>query len=120
MPIHHAINKYGVNNFTFEVLMECLPESIDFFEKAFIQGYSSSHVLYNIQTGGQGGWGHIDNRGSKRSEESRKKMSDAARLRPKRISTDETKAKQSTSLKGHKVSEETRKKISDALRRRTS
>jgi|LakMenEpi03Aug12_release.lakeMendotaPanAssembly.Ray.scaffolds.fasta_scaffold227007_4 hypothetical protein len=46
------------------------------------------------------------------SEETRKKMSDSAKLRP--IRTDEYKKKMSETLKGRVISEETRKKMSNS------
>lgn len=52
--------------------------------------------------------------GHKHSEETRKKMSEAAKHRPKRTFSEESKKKMSEIRKGWKPSEETRKKMSEA------
>ena len=55
--------------------------------------------------------GHITNVGRKKSEETRRKMSEAAKGH---ILTEETKRKIGEAMKGHTVSEQTRIKISKA------
>lgn len=68
--IHKAIYKYGWDNFTKEIVMEC---EFD-WEKIFIKEYNTlSPNGYNLTTGGD------DDRPS---DESRQRMSAAAKLRP--------------------------------------
>lgn len=57
--IHQAIKKYGVDNFTFEILEICKIEELDVKEKQWIQFYHS-YIYdpqangYNLTIGGQG------------------------------------------------------------------
>lgn len=54
--IHKAIRKYGVDNFTFEIIEECPREELDDKEKFWIKYYNSfSNNGYNMTPGGQGG-----------------------------------------------------------------
>lgn len=54
--IDKAIQKYGVENFSFEILELCLKNELDEKEKKFIQEYNSiTPNGYNIKEGGQGG-----------------------------------------------------------------
>jgi group I intron endonuclease len=84
-PIYHAFKKYGIESFSFEILMECPVDSLDFFEIAFISGYQSyGPAGYNLTEGGgsPSGWNHTDET--------------KAKLRLKavgRVTSDETKAK---------------------------
>ena len=51
--ISSAIRKYGVENFSFEVLKECTVEELDELEKAYIKEYGSLVPFgYNIDSGG--------------------------------------------------------------------
>ena len=55
MPIHSAMAKYGIDNFTFEVLEECLPDELDAKEKHWIARLNTiSPDGYNVLPGGQG------------------------------------------------------------------
>lgn len=52
--LHQAIRKYGAENFTWEVLIECSIEDIDKLEQKYIQEYNSiAPNGYNILIGGQ-------------------------------------------------------------------
>ena len=50
--IHKALNKYGVNNFSFEVLEECNPNELDEKEIFWIDYYDSYYNGYNCTKGG--------------------------------------------------------------------
>lgn len=51
--LHEAFRKYGVDNFTFEIIEECKIEELDEKEKYWIQHYNSlSPNGYNITLGG--------------------------------------------------------------------
>lgn len=54
-PIHLAMNKYGVNNFTIEILEECKRENLDEREIYWINFYNSNNkdCGYNLTDGGQ-------------------------------------------------------------------
>ena len=55
MAIHKAIQKYGINNFTFEILEECEEQQLDNREKYWIN-YFNSYLGegYNAAPGGEG------------------------------------------------------------------
>lgn len=54
MPIHSAFRKYGIENFSFEILEECTYEELDDKEKYWIiKKNSLSPKGYNILEGGQ-------------------------------------------------------------------
>lgn len=93
----NAINYYGIDNFTCEILCWCADkETLDQKEIECIQALNATdpQIGYNIQSGGNGGFSHIDisgennpmygvhrygsdnpNYGNKWSEESRQMMS---------------------------------------------
>lgn len=53
----NAVKKYGIENFSFEVLEECSEEQLDDKEKFYIKEYNSTdeNLGYNITSGGTGG-----------------------------------------------------------------
>lgn len=50
--LNNAIKKYGKNNFNIELLHECNPKFLNYFEKLFISEYNSVDNGYNITKGG--------------------------------------------------------------------
>ena len=54
--IHKAIRKYGVESFSFEILILCSPKELDELEKYYIKYYNSNNkdIGYNIAEGGGG------------------------------------------------------------------
>ena len=108
MLIHKSIQKYGAENFSFEVLLECPAEMLNDWERDMIALYDCiSPNGYNLTEGGGG---------CKCSEETRLKMSEAK----KGIHlSEETRLKMSNIRKGVKRkphSEETKHKISESLK----
>lgn len=53
-PLYQAIRKYGVENFSFEVLEECDTSLLDEKEVYYINLYNSYKEGYNATLGGQG------------------------------------------------------------------
>lgn len=53
-PLYRAINKYGIDNFSFDVIEECPKESLDEREQFWIKHYNSYKDGYNQTIGGQG------------------------------------------------------------------
>lgn len=105
-----AFRKYGIENFTFEVLEYCNSEN-ELFDRE--QHYISMlNPQYNMNEGGSG------NKGHKLSNKMKKKLSDISKKNWDK-KTDIEKNKILKNLKGpkigHSVSEETRKKISQKL-----
>lgn len=71
-PIHLAMQKYGVKNFTLVVLCECTQEELNEMERYYIKFYHSNDKKYgyNITEGGQ------DNFALKRAQHSQAKLSE--------------------------------------------
>lgn len=53
-PLYSAFKKYGMDNFKFEILEECLVDKLDEREIYWIDYYDSYNTGYNNTTGGQG------------------------------------------------------------------
>lgn len=55
-PLYQAFQKYGIKNFNFEILEECLESQLNEKEKEYIKQYNSltSENGYNIRSGGEG------------------------------------------------------------------
>lgn len=105
---YNAIQKYGWENFSHEVLYEGLSkEEAEEKEIELIAQYKStdSEYGYNIAIGGR------TNKGVKRSEEYKRHLSERRKGKPL---SEETKRKLSESLKGRVYSEETKRKMSEA------
>ena len=51
-PLYNAIRKYGVENFSFEVIEECSEEKLNEREIYWIKKYDSFHNGYNLTPGG--------------------------------------------------------------------
>ena len=92
VPIKRAIEKYGQDAFTYEILHDgIIPEFLDDLERGVIEKFNTMAPQgYNLTYGGGGG---------SPSEETRRKMSEAH--------------------KGKKLSEEHRRKISEAHKDKT-
>lgn len=54
-PIYRAIRKYGIENFSFEVIEECKVSELNQKEKEYIQKYNSFFDGYNQNLGGDCG-----------------------------------------------------------------
>ena len=112
--ISKAMAKYGINNFTFEIIAECLSQNdTDKVEVDLIKQYDScnKYIGYNIKSGGivSTGWHHTNEtkikiskseKGKIISAESKLKMSNSKKVRP--CST-ETRLKQSETKKKNKL-----------------
>lgn len=51
-PLYNAIRKYGIENFSFEVIEECSKEKLNEREIYWIKKYDSFHNGYNLTPGG--------------------------------------------------------------------
>lgn len=58
--LQNSWNKYGENNFFFEILELCQEEELNDREKFWIETYYSNNPIsgYNLTSGGDGGWNH--------------------------------------------------------------
>lgn len=81
--LQNAYNKYGTNNFIFEVLLYCDIENLDFYEQEFVNALGPEYNIRKIVTSNRG---HVvseetkrkismSNLGQKRSSAARKNMS---------------------------------------------
>lgn len=68
-PLYNAMNKYGVNNFVFELLLECNNDHMNIYEKRYIELYNTYPPPngYNLTSGGDSNY--------RLTEESRNKIS---------------------------------------------
>lgn len=53
-PLYQAFAKYGMENFSFEVLEECLASDLNIKEMSYIKLYDTYHNGYNQTEGGEG------------------------------------------------------------------
>lgn len=53
-PLYRAMNKYGVENFSIQILEQCSPEEMDQREMYWINKLQSYHNGYNATLGGDG------------------------------------------------------------------
>jgi len=50
-PFHKALNKYGLNGFDFEILIECSPDDLNYWEQYYINYYKSNIYIYGDKYG---------------------------------------------------------------------
>ena len=108
--LQRAWNKYGQENFSFEILELCSEDMLDEIEIRYIDAYDSHNNGYNIEPGGNQ-YKHLTddtkkkigdaNRGRIRSEEAKQKMS-------------ELRSGKNNAMYGKHHSEESKKKMSDS------
>ena len=115
--LKQAIKKYGVENFTKEILEFCDKEvELNDLEKHYIDKYKSTDksIGYNLTPGGDGNPGFF-NKGKHHSEETKKKIGESVKGDKNgffgKHHSEETKNKISESKKGIKLSDETIKKL---------
>ena len=131
-PIHSDLETYGLDNFKFEVLLECPEDMLCQWERDMIALYDSDDPEkgyndkgdrpYSLKTSeslkGHKSWNKGKpawNKGISCSEEHKRKISEAKKGIPL---SEEHKRKISEANKGHKHTEEERRKISEANRGR--
>ena len=114
--VKRAIEKYGKNAFTYEILHDgVIPEFLDTLEIESIEKFNTiAPHGYNLTYGGEGGTP---------SEETRRKMSEAQKGEKNpmygKSPSEETIRKRSEALTGKKRTSETRKKLSEAQKGKT-
>lgn len=92
--LYKAIQKYGIDNFDFEIIEECLQEELDKKEKYYIEKYNAYYNGYNMTKGGDG------KNGYRLTQESIEKMKKSLKEHYKKHpNTQETKDKRIKSLK---------------------
>jgi group I intron endonuclease len=104
--LQNAYNKYGENNFKFEVLLCCDKKDLLFYEQRAINIYKMEN-LYNLRPKAE------SNLGRKNSESSIQKMKESHRGYK---TSEETKRKISNALRGKKKTPDHIKKVADAVR----
>ena len=106
--LHNAYKKYGKKNFKREILRYAsFEDELDFMECFYIQECGTRRPYgYNIAFGGKGGYT------GEMSEESRKKISDFHKGKPKSLAHRMKLSKAKKGIPTHKQTEETRRKQS--------
>ena len=118
--------RFPPDQYSYEVLLACDDDCLDFFERAFVDGYDSHRNGLNKTIGGTDikvRYPDAETRakisaarkGKPRSEETKAKMSAAKKGKPM---CESTKSKLLEANLGRKASEETRRKMSEAHNRR--
>lgn len=80
-PIDQAIDEYGVENFTFKIEKECLPEELDFYERETIKKYNTLWPNgYNMDDGGRCGFNNHEETRRKKSESAKKRTGEKHNL----------------------------------------
>jgi hypothetical protein len=79
--IYHSLKKYGYENHIFEIIEECSVDELNVREEYWIRLYQSHVIGLNICEGGNS-FGKC-NRGKKRSEDIKNKISNTKKLNPK-------------------------------------
>ena len=123
---YNAIQKYGWDSFTHEIIADNLSkkEAQDMESKLIVEYKTQNENFgYNLESGGSAPQ-HSDatieklrllNKSRIVSEETKKKMREADKLRPIHKHTEEAKLKISAAKIGHKVSDETKEKLRKAF-----
>ena len=108
--LQRSYNKYGKENFVFEVLFICSPESLLFYEQQFLDQWKPE---YNISINAL-----APTRGRKLTEEHKQKVGIAMKGHENYFikHSEETKQKISKSMKGYKKSKKHRENLSKALK----
>ncbi len=124
---HRAIEKHGIEKFSWEILCECSKEELDEKESFYIKEYNTiSPYGYNLTSGGAGciGYKHDDaskekigavHRGKVLSKETKEKMSIShVGLKHTKETREKMKLRKNGML-GKKHSEETKRKMSKVM-----
>lgn len=105
--LQNSVNKYGFENFKFEIIEECDKNDLSVRERYWISHYNSMNEGYNMTSGGENipGWQQTD--------EVRNKISEALKLNNGMKRPDVAKRANSDRI----WSEESRRKASESRRR---
>ena len=118
--LQSSVNKYGIENFVFEILEECSKDLLIEREQYWIDSLNSYSNGYNSTPKASNNGGLTEetiiklkkiHTGKKMSEEAKKKMSNSKKGRKL---SEETKEKLRKISTGKKMSEETKKKMSES------
>tara|TARA_Y100000389_G_C17322838_1_gene443972 strand:+ start:113 stop:814 length:702 start_codon:yes stop_codon:yes gene_type:complete len=92
--LDNAIRKYGVDNFTVDILKVCEEKDLNYWEEFYIKEYNTLYPNgYNLTTGGAS---------HRKSDNTKKLMSEIMKIKGGHSQTEETKQKISNSLKNNK------------------
>lgn len=130
-PIDKAIKEFGVENFNFQILLECPPDMLDVWERDMINLHDTLYPKgYNMSGGGRSGFDTHEetrrkisesNKGKHNySEEMRRKVSIAMKGNKNCLGREmktSTRQKISESLKDHHPSESTRRKMRESRKK---
>lgn len=109
-PLYDSIRKYGIDNFTFEVILYTSAECIDKDEMRLIKEYNSINAGYNLTEGGGGG-DTFSNRDEVSQNITRERIS-----KKSKIANSKNRALHSENTKKLWVDDTYRKKVIDGLK----
>lgn len=104
--IQEDYNKYGKENFVFEILLICELEYLIYYEQKYVDILKPEYNIFVKCV--------TSRKGNHLTESHKKKISESMKGK---IITEETRLKISKALTGRHISEEVRKKLSDAQRK---
>lgn len=108
--LQRAWNKYGQDNFSFEILELCSEDVLDEVETRYIEAYDSINKGYNIESGG--------NENKRLSEETKEKIRNAhlgkSMSEESRRKMSESRTGKNNGMYGKRHSEESKKKMSES------
>ena len=118
-PLYRAFRKYGIENFSFEVILECEEWELDEWEIYFIE-------IYKSYCGNKNGWGYNQSLGGESGSRGYKWTKEQKEKQSKRVKGEkngfygkshskEAKEKMSKKRKGKTLSQEHKAKISDGI-----
>ena len=116
--LQNAFHKYGIDAFTFSVLLYCDPFNLSLYEQLCVDNLKPEYNILTECVGSSLGYKHTDEAKRKMKEAQSRITREGRRSAGGRpagfVVSEETKQKISKAQKGKTVSEETRKKMSEA------
>lgn len=110
-----AYQKYGIENFRFQIICICFDEDCNRYEEEYIKKFKTlAPNGYNLTIGSKRNYVKGSKKGSKLSEETKKKIGESLRRRYEKYPEEKKKGKKNPNY-GKSISNEQKKKISESM-----